>query len=64
MGAHHRFGPDRPPFNLLALLRFENIHALKGYRSQRALEREVRVDSRVRGLCGFDECALGCLEIN
>jgi len=55
MGAYHRFGPGRPPFNPLALLRFKIVHVLKGYRSQRALEREVRVDSRVRGLCGFDE---------
>jgi len=27
---------------------------LKGYRSQRALEREIRVDSRVRMLCSFN----------
>ena len=55
MGAYHRFGPGRPPFNPLSLLRFKVILALKGYRSQRALEREIRVDSRVRRLCGFDE---------
>jgi len=55
MGAYHRFGPGRPPFNPLSMLRFKVILVLKGYRSQRALEREVRVDSRVRRLCGFDE---------
>jgi len=55
MCAYHRFGPGRPPFNPLGLLRFKVILVLKGYRSQRALEREVRVDSRVRRLCGFDE---------
>jgi hypothetical protein len=48
MGAYHRFGPGRPPFNPLALFRFKIVHVLKGYRPQRALEREVRVDSRVR----------------
>jgi transposase len=55
MGAYHRFGPGRPPFSPLSLLRFKIVLVLKGYRSQRALEREVRVDSRVRRLCGFDE---------
>jgi transposase len=55
MGAYHRFGAGRPPFNPLALFRFKIVLVLKGYRSQRALEREVRVDSRVRRLCGFDE---------
>lgn len=55
MDAYHRFGPGRPPFKPLVLFRFKIVHALKGYRSQRALEREVRVDSRVRMLCGFDE---------
>jgi transposase len=55
MCAYHRFGPGRPPFNPLGLLRFKVILILKGYRSQRALEREVRVDGRVRRLCGFDE---------
>jgi len=55
MGAYHRFGPGRPPFNPLSLLRFKVILVLKSCRSQRALEREVRVDSRVRRLCGFDE---------
>jgi IS5 family transposase len=54
MGAYHRFGAGRPPFNPLGLLRFKVVLVLKGYRSQRALEREVRVDSRVKGLCGFD----------
>jgi transposase len=54
-GAYHRVGPGRPPFNPLSLLRFKVILVLKGYRSQRALEREVRVDSRVGRLCGFDE---------
>ena len=55
MSAYHRFGPGRPPFNPLGLFRFKIVLFLKGYRSQRALEREVRVDSRVRRLCGFDE---------
>jgi len=55
MDAYHRVGPGRPPFNPLGLLRFKIVHVLKGYRSQRALERDVRVDSRVRSLCGFDE---------
>jgi len=55
MGAYHRFGPGRPPFNPLGLFRFKIVHILKGYRSQRTLEKEVRVDSRVRSLCGFDE---------
>ena len=55
MGAYHRFGPGRPPFNPLSLLRFKIVLVLKGYHFQRALEREVRVDSRVRRLCGFDE---------
>ena len=54
MRAYHRFGAGRPPFNPLGLLRFKVILVLKGYRSQRALEREVRVDSRVRRLCGFN----------
>lgn len=55
MCAYHRFGPGRPPFNPLSLLHFKVILVLKGYRSQRALEREVKVDSRVRRLCGFGE---------
>ena len=55
MGAYHRFGPDRPPFNPLGLLRFKIVHLLQGYRSQRALERDVRIDSRVRSLWNFDE---------
>jgi len=55
MSAYHSFGPGRPPVNPLALFRFKIVLFLKGYRSQRALEREVRVDSRVRRLCGFDE---------
>jgi len=38
-----------------SLLRFKVILVLKGYRSQRTLEREVRVDSMVRRLCDFDE---------
>jgi transposase len=54
MSAYHRFGAGRPPFNPLGLLRFKIVLVLKGYRSQRALEREVRVDRRVRGLCGFN----------
>lgn len=54
MGAYHRFGAGRPPFNPLGLLRFKVILVLKGYRSQRGLEGEVRVDSRVRWLCGFN----------
>ena len=53
MSAYHRFGAGRPPFNPLGLLRFKIVLVLKGYRSQRALEREVRVDRRVRGLCDF-----------
>jgi transposase len=44
-----------PPFNPLGLLRFKIVHILKGYRSHKTLERDVRVDSRVRNLCGFDE---------
>jgi IS5 family transposase len=55
MDAYHKFGPGRSPFNPLGLFRFKIVHVLKGYRSQRALEREIRVDSRVRSLCGFDE---------
>jgi len=54
MSAYHRFGAGRPPFNPLGLLRFKVVLVLKGYRSQRSLEREVRVDSRVRRLCGFN----------
>jgi len=55
MSAYHRFGAGRPPINPLGLFRFKIVLFLKGYRSQRSLEREVRVDSRVRRLCGFDE---------
>jgi len=55
MTAYHSSGAGRPPFNPLGLLRFKIIYFLKGYRSQRALEKEVRVDSRARELCGFDE---------
>ena len=55
MGVYYRVGPGRSPFDPLGLLRFIIVHVLKGYRSQRALERDVRVDSRVRSLCGFDE---------
>jgi len=58
MSAYHRVGPGKPPFNPLGLLRFKIVHVLKGYRSERALEREVGVDSRVRSLCGFDERVL------
>lgn len=54
MSAYHSFGPGRPPINPLALFRFKVVLFLKGYRSQRALEREVRVDSGIRRLCGFD----------
>lgn len=54
MGAYHRLGAGRPPFNPLGLLRFKIVLVLKGYRSQRALEREIRVDSRVRRLCSFN----------
>jgi len=54
MSAYHRFGAGRPPFNPLGLLRFKIVLVLKGYRSQRALEREIRVDSRVRRLCSFN----------
>ena len=55
MSAYHNSGAGRPPFNPLGLFRFKIVLFLKGYRSQRALEREVRVDRRVRGLCGFDD---------
>jgi len=54
MSAYHRLGAGRPPFNPLGLLRFKIVLVLKGYRSQRALEREIRVDSRVRRLCSFN----------
>ena len=53
MSAYHRFGPGRPPFNPLGLFRFKIVYFSKGYRSQRSLEREIRVDTRVRRLCGF-----------
>jgi len=55
MSAYHSSGAGRPPFNPLGLLRFKIIYFLKGYRSQRALEREVRADSRTRELCCFEE---------
>lgn len=55
MSAYHSSGAGRPPFNPLGLLRFKIMYHLKGYRSQRALEREVKVDSRIRELCGFEE---------
>ena len=55
MSAYHRSGAGRPPFNPLELFRFKIVFFLKGYRSQRSLEREVRVDSRIRKLCGLDE---------
>lgn len=49
MGAYHRFGPGRLPFNPLGVLRFKVVLVLKGYRSQRALERKVRA----RGIVGL-----------
>ena len=52
MSAYHNYGAGRPPFNPLGLFRLARA---KGYRSQRALEREVRVDRRVKRLCGFNE---------
>jgi transposase len=55
MSAYHNSGAGRPPINPLGLFRFKIVLFLKGYRSQRALEREVVVDGRVRGICGFDE---------
>lgn len=54
MSAYHRSGAGRPPFNPLGLFRLKIVLFLKGYRSQRALEREVRVDRRVERLCGFN----------
>jgi IS5 family transposase len=57
MSAYHRSGAGRPPFDPLGLFRFKIVLSLKGYRSQRALEREVRVDRRVKRLCGFNEDA-------
>lgn len=55
MSAYHGSGAGRPPFNPLGLFRFKIVFFLKGYRSQRSLEREVRVNSRTRTLCGFNE---------
>ena len=55
MSAYHLSGAGRPPFDPLGLFRFKIVLFLKGYRSQRALEREVNVDIRVKELCGFDE---------
>jgi transposase len=55
MSAYHSSGAGRPPFNPLGLLRFKIIYFLKGYRSQRTLKREVRVNTRTRTLCGFKE---------
>ena len=55
MSAYHNSGAGRPPIDPLGLFRFKIILFLKGYRSQRALEREVRVDSRVKRLCGFNK---------
>lgn len=55
LSAYHSSGAGRPPFNPLGLFRFKIVFFLKGYRSQRCLEREVRVDSRIRKLCGLDE---------
>lgn len=54
-GAYHNSGAGRPPIDPLGLFRFKIVLFLKGYRSQRALEREVRVDSRVKRLCGFNK---------
>jgi transposase len=55
MSAYHNSGAGRPPIDPLGLFRFKIVLLLKGYRSQRALEREVRVDDRVRRLCGFNK---------
>jgi len=55
MSAYHNSGAGRPPVNPLGLFRFKIVLFLKGYRSQRALEREVRVDRRVKRLCGFNK---------
>jgi IS5 family transposase len=55
MGAYHNSGAGRPPIDPLGLFRFKIVLFLKGYRSQRALEREVRVDRRVKRLCGFNQ---------
>ncbi len=55
MSAYHSSGAGRPPFDPLRLLRFKIMYFMKGYRSQRALEREVKVNDRVRELCGFGE---------
>jgi transposase len=55
MSAYHSSGAGRPPFDPLGLLRFKIMYFMKGYRSQRALEREIRVDGRARELCGFEE---------
>jgi transposase len=53
MSAYHNSGAGRPPVNPLGLFRFKIVLFLKGYRSQRALEREVRVDTRIKRLCGL-----------
>ena len=42
MGAYHRFGAGRPPFNPLGLLRFKVVLVLKGYRSQKPREPSER----------------------
>jgi IS5 family transposase len=55
MSTYHGSGAGRSPFNPLGLFRFKIIYFLKGYRSQRSLEREIRVNSRTRTLCGFNE---------
>ena len=55
MTAYHTSGAGRPPLNPLGMFRFKIIYFLKGYRSQRSLEREIRVNSRTRTLCGFNE---------
>jgi len=54
MSAYHGSGAGRPPFNPLGMLRFKIIYFMKGYRSQRSLEREVKVNSRTRSLRGFN----------
>jgi len=54
MGAYHNSGAGRHPSDPVGLFRFKIVLFLKGYRSQRALEREVRVDRRVKRLCGFN----------
>jgi hypothetical protein len=55
LSAYYSSGAGRPPFNPSGFFRFKIVFFLKGYRSQRSLDREVRVDSRIRKLCGLDE---------